>query len=348
MATNAPSFLSPATIARAYGRVSLAVTREDGSTETLPPGPVGARRVLIVDADVEFGARVVRALRADGLDATSCAPTDDFLACVLSSKPDVILVHTRRGDQRALTVCRQLHEFDTARTRAVIAYAAGDAQEDAVVHALHSGADDYVADVGRYRELRARVSAQLRHLRDREVMRWARAQRSSLRDLANTDTLTGIANRRAVEKALDRALTSKEPMAFVLVDIDHFKRINDTFGHPAGDVVLRRVARALHGVTPFGGTAGRWGGEEFAIVWPGDGKETIEQIGERFRRAVGSIVVREIDGIPQVTASIGVAAWGGAGAAPSSSQLIAAADAALYQSKSKGRNRVNASIIKAA
>ena len=348
MATNAPSFLSPATLSNAYGRISLTMTRSHGAAETLPPSPLGPRRVLVVDADPEFGSRVVRALRADGLDASCCAPLEDVLASVLAARPDVILVHTRPGDHRALTVCRELKDYDSARTRAVIAYAAGDGQEDAVVHALHSGADDYIADVGRYREVQARVAAQLRHLRDREVMRWARAQRSSLRDQANTDALTGIANRRAVERALDRTLMAGENATLVLVDIDHFKRINDRYGHPAGDTVLRRVARALHGVTPFSGTAGRWGGEEFAIVWPGDEDETLATIGERFRRAVGNVVLRELDGAPQVTASVGVAAWHGVGAVPTSAQLVEAADSALYHSKNQGRNRVSASLVQAA
>ena len=248
MATNAPSFFAPATIARAYGRVSLTTTRGQGSADTLPPDHVGPRRILVVDRDTELAARVVRALRTDGLEVSSCTPNDDVLACVLSTRPDVILVHTRPGDQQALVACCQLHEFDTARTRTVIAYTTGDAKEDAVVHALHSGADDYISDVGRERELRARVSAQLRHLRDREVMRWARAQRSSLRDLANTDPLTGLANRRAIERVLHFALGTGRGVTLVLVDLDHFKRINDTAGHPAGDVVLRRVARSLHAV----------------------------------------------------------------------------------------------------
>ncbi|HXN32110.1 MAG TPA: diguanylate cyclase [Polyangiaceae bacterium] len=350
MATNAPSFFAPATIARAYGRVSLTTTRGHGSADTLPPDHVGPRRILVVDRDNELAARVARALRTDGLEVTCCAPSDDVLACVLSARPDVILVHTRQGDQQALVACCQLHEFDAARTRTVIAYTAGDAKEDVVVHALHSGADDYIADVGREGELRARVSAQLRHLRDREVMRWARAQRSSLRDLANTDPLTGLANRRAIERVLHFALGTGKGVTLVLVDLDHFKQINDTFGHPAGDLVLRRVARSLHRVAPGGGLAARWGGEEFAIVAPvSDGALTCPdhaaRLGERFREAVEDIVLQEIDGTPKITASVGVAEWGGAGARQSSDRLIAAADAALYQSKRQGRNCVSTSIV---
>jgi diguanylate cyclase (GGDEF)-like protein len=344
MATNAPSFFAPATIARAYGRVSLATARGDRTADTLPPAHVGPRRILVVDRDTELAASVVRALSTDGVEVSCCTPNDDVLACVLSTRPDVILVHTRPGDQQALVACCQLHEFDTARTRTVIAYTAGDAREDVVVHALHSGADDYIADVGRDRELRARVSAQLRHLRDREVMRWAREQRSCLRDLANTDPLTGLANRRSIGRVLDFALGTGKGVTLVLVDLDHFKRINDTFGHPTGDLVLRRVARSLHGVAPMEGV------EEFAIVVPATDRASASldhasRIGERFRAAVASIALTEIEGMPQVTASVGVAAWSGTGTHQSSSRLIAAADAALYQSKNQGRNCVSTTIV---
>jgi two-component system, cell cycle response regulator len=349
MATNAPSFFAPATIARAYGRVSL-TTRTRASTDTLPPDHVGPRRILVVDRDADLAAGIVRALRADGLEVACCSPSDDLLSCVLSTRPDVILVHARPGDPQALVTCCQLHEFDKARTRTVIAYTAGEAKEDVVVHALHSGADDYIANVGRDRELRARVSAQLRHLRDREVMRWARDQRSSLRDLANTDPLTGLANRRAIERMLDFMLGTGKGLSLTMVDLDHFKQINDTYGHPAGDVVLRSVAHALHAAAPFGGVAGRWGGEEFAVVVPtGDGgsssAEQVAWIGERFREAVAATDLFEIEGAPRVTASVGVAAWNGIGMPLSSGRLVAAADAALYQSKNQGRNCVSASLL---
>jgi diguanylate cyclase (GGDEF)-like protein len=352
MATNVPSFFSPATIARAYGRVSLTATPARASADTLPPDHIGPRRILVVDSDTEIADRVVRVLRTDGLEVSCCTPSEDLLSCVLSTRPDVVLIHTRAGDQQALVACCQLQQFDSARTRTVIAYTTGDAKEDVVVHALHSGADDCIADVGRDRELRARVSAQLRHLRDREVMRWARDQRSSLRDLANTDPLTGVANRRAIQRLLDFTLGTGKGVAFVLVDLDHFKRINDTFGHPAGDVVLRRVARSLHKATPLGGVAARWGGEEFAIVVPasdgvGLSLENAASIGERFREAVAGTSLGDIEGSPRITASVGVAAWSAAGAPQSSGRLIAIADAALYQSKNQGRDCVSTSLVPA-
>ncbi len=343
MTSHAP-FLNPATIANAYRRVSVTLAAAGRDLETLPPAPVASRGVLIVDEDPALGAGLVRLLRAEGFDATWCAPNEDLLASVFAARPDVILLRVPRHDDRSLAACRQLRQLDAARARAVIAYGTGDDDEGAE-RALASGADDYVADVGRARELRARIAGQMRHLRDREVMRWARAQRSSLRDLAYTDPLTGLANRRGVARALERALGARGPVALALVDLDHFKRMNDTYGHPAGDAVLRRVSRALSAAGPLDATAGRWGGEEFALVFPREGAGSAARLGERVRRAVAEIVLCEIDGAPQVTASVGVAAWNGHGAAPSSSTLISAADRALYASKRAGRNCVNTAVV---
>jgi diguanylate cyclase (GGDEF)-like protein len=260
---------------------------------------------------------------------------------VVSSHPDVILLHDGADSDRPLVLCRQLRDFESARMRAIVLYADGDREEDAAVAALDSGADDYVHAIGHGRELRARVSVQLRYLRDREVMQWARSQRTWLKDLAHTDPLTGVANRRGVTRALGRALSVGLPVTVALIDLDHFKRFNDTYGHAIGDTVLRRVARALASVIPGTGIAARWGGEEFAIAMPGHSTESPEQIGERLRRAVSEVVLFEIEGAPQVTASVGVARWEGEGERPSIPTLVAAADAALYESKESGRNRVS-------
>jgi two-component system, cell cycle response regulator len=344
MAHYAPSFFAPKPIARPYGPVSMTVARGGRcATDTLPPAPMGPRRILVVDDDEHVAAGVVAALHADDLDMMACAPAD-MLASLAVFRPDVILIRTRRDHPRALAVCCQLHDVEAAHPRTVIAYATGDAHEDAVVDALRCGADDYIANVGRDRELQARVDAQLRHLRDREVMRWARAQRSRMKDLANTDALTGIANRRAGARAIDRLLDAGGTVTLALVDVDHFKRINDAFGHPVGDLVLRGVAREIARVTPVDSTAARWGGEEFAIVLPGHEGESAEEIGERFRAAVGEVSLDDAGGTVWVTASVGVARWCGAKQPSSSAPLVAAADAALYRAKNEGRNRVSAAV----
>lgn len=324
---------------------SSASKRPTRGTDTVPPPHAGARRVLLVESDPELRTSISRFIEADGYEVSYCGANEDVLIQVLTSRPDLVLVRARPRDPRALAICRQLRDFETARLRPVVLYGVGNQSDDAAARALEAGADDFVRNVGNGRELRARLSAQMRYLRDREVLHWASLQRSWLRDLAHADPLTGVANRRGATRALSQALAAGQPVAVVLVDLDHFKHFNDTYGHEVGDLVLRRVAAALTTATPRQGLACRWGGEEFAIVLPGDVHEKPEDVGERFRSAISQVAIVEIEGAPGVTASVGVAAWAGKGDKPSIASLIAAADAALYESKEGGRNRVSATSL---
>jgi diguanylate cyclase (GGDEF)-like protein len=337
------NYLETTALGFTYPRVSLSV-RSGSKPETMPPPPARPRRVLVVQDDRPARTHLEAALRSEGLETTGCALDDDVLAA--AARADVVLLFPS-ADGAPLETCRRLQAFDTARTRAILVCGGRTDNEEAAVLAFDAGADDYVTDTTRVRELAARVKTQMKHLRDREVMLWARAQRSSLRDLAHTDSLTGIANRRAVTRAIEKALAAGDAIAVVLVDLDHFKAINDTYGHPAGDLALKRVARALDLATPTGGLSARWGGEEFAIVVRGELEGEPERLGERIRRAVSEVVLFELAQPPRITASIGVARWDGTGVAPLSSELVAAADGALYDSKRAGRNRVSTSMVMA-
>jgi len=344
MATQLPEHFKLSSLTALRGPTST--PQPAGGTDTVPPPPPhGARRVLLVEDDPELRESISKFVKADGYEVSICSGNDDVLVHVLTTRPDLVLLRTRPRDTRALTICRQLRDFETARLRPVVLYGTGNHSDDAAARALEAGADDFVRNVGNGRELRARLSAQLRYLRDREVMHWARTERTWLRDLAHADPLTGVANRRGATRALSRALAASQPVAVVLVDLDHFKHFNDAYGHEIGDLVLRRVAGALTKATPDHGLTCRWGGEEFAIVVPGDVREKPEEVGERFRSAICDIVISEVEGLPRVTASVGVAAWAGKGDRPTISRLIAAADAALYESKEGGRNRVSATSL---
>ena len=159
---------------------------------------------------------------------------------------------------------------------------------------------------------------------------------------ALVDGLTGLANRRQCEEALGAELARVErfggSLAVVMADLDSFKDVNDRFGHPAGDSVLREFARLLQESLRDVDLASRWGGEEFLLVLPGTDLEGGAQVAERIRLALAGRIVLSVDGTPiPVTASFGVAA---SPPATTASELFAAADAALYEAKRAGKNRV--------
>ncbi len=167
-------------------------------------------------------------------------------------------------------------------------------------------------------------------------------QHRTVEQQALVDSLTGLANRRlstaALEKELARAKRFGEPLTLVLADIDDFKRINDRWGHPTGDEVLKAFAGRLQESVREIDLAGRWGGEEFALLLPGTDLEGGRQLAERIRQLVREQRVASPDGTPVlVSASFGVASFP---LVAGQSQLVAAADAALYEAKRSGKDRV--------
>ena len=169
-----------------------------------------------------------------------------------------------------------------------------------------------------------------------------------VQQLAVTDSLTGLLLRRPLQEQLTRELLrgarAHEPVALLMLDVDHFKQYNDTYGHVAGDAVLRSMSGLLRRVVPAGGLIARYGGEEFAVVLPKRGRHDAADVAERLR----ALVERETDTTPgsrqrekerpRVTVSIGVAVF--PEDAPSELELIRAADQRLYHAKNAGRNRV--------
>ena len=164
-----------------------------------------------------------------------------------------------------------------------------------------------------------------------------RAQAVALRQLAHTDSLTGLFNRRHLEIALreelHRSARYLRQLSVILVDIDHFKSINDRFGHQVGDVVLREVGAILTHDMREQDFASRWGGEEFCLVLPETDLDTAYALAERLREQLASIeILRNAD----VTASFGIAEYNHH---ESLDELLERADDALYQAKVAGRNR---------
>jgi two-component system, cell cycle response regulator len=167
-------------------------------------------------------------------------------------------------------------------------------------------------------------------------------QHRTVEQQALVDSLTGLANRRlstaALEKELARAQRFEEPLTLVLADIDDFKRINDRWGHPTGDDVLKAFAARMRESVREIDLAGRWGGEEFALLLPGTDLEGGRRLAERIRALVESRPLKGPDGEEiRVTASFGVASFP---ELSTQKELVAAADAALYEAKRSGKDRV--------
>jgi diguanylate cyclase (GGDEF)-like protein len=160
--------------------------------------------------------------------------------------------------------------------------------------------------------------------------------------MASHDPLTGLLNRHAVVEAADREMARSVrhgyPLSVLLLDIDHFKQVNDTHGHDAGDAVLRTFAATVLGALRRDDVLGRYGGEEFLALLPNSGREAALAVAERIRAAVGAMTVDHGGHTIAVTVSIGVAEVAGGDGAWS--HVMQAADTALYAAKRGGRNRV--------
>ena len=209
-----------------------------------------------------------------------------------------------------------------------------------VIAGLDAGADDYVTKPFAPAELRVRLRTGKRILYLQEQLISAR---EALRDQASHDQLTGLWNRAAVLDILDNELARAQrqcaPLGLIVADLDNFKQINDTYGHSAGDEVLRLAAKAMRDSVRRYDAVGRYGGEEFLIVLPGCDASNAVVHAERLRTAVARISLQMPGGTIQPTMSLGVAVAGDQ-VATDSCALIEAADTALYRAKHEGRNRV--------
>jgi diguanylate cyclase (GGDEF)-like protein len=316
--------------------------------ESSPPAD-RPRRILIVDDDACRRELFARVLSHEGYEIDQLPDGTGLVTQVRERPPDLVLLDVMLPDVSGFELCGDLRMMDDTRLTPIILISSAFPDEESAVRGLLSGADDYVVTPSRLDELRARIRVQLRNRRDREMLQWAKAQRATLRTVAMSDALTGLANRRAADEYLDPALRSGERLLVLLIDVDHFKRINDTYGHVTGDHVLAQVARAIDSCTRKGDLAARYGGEEFLVIIRGAALDVAARIGDRYRKAMHAIALPPAPGLPDagaggrsngaVTVSVGIA--GTPGHVPADRRtLLAAADRALYEAKLSGRDRV--------
>ncbi|MDQ2646103.1 MAG: diguanylate cyclase [Myxococcota bacterium] len=206
---------------------------------------------------------------------------------------------------------------------------------------LDRGASDYVTKPFNDKELLARVRV---HLRVKVLQDQLREANLRLENLAVTDGLTGLFNRRHFDSLLvgelQRSLRYKVPVSVVLVDIDHFKQVNDTYGHSTGDQVLRNLSRVVAGGVRTTDFVARFGGEELAVILTQTPLQGAFEVAERLRATVAAAPHDYQGKAIFKTASFGVACYDGQGAPVSPEELLGRADQALYRAKHEGRNRV--------
>jgi diguanylate cyclase (GGDEF)-like protein len=251
--------------------------------------------------------------------------------------PQLLILDWIMPEINGLELCRKVRERNQSPYQYILLATAKDGKQD-LVRGLEAGADDYLTKPFDRSELQARLRAcnRILTLQDSQI----RAQ-ELLRFQATHDQLTGVLNRAEILETLRRELSSAAESAsftgVLMMDIDHFKRINDNYGHLAGDKVLKevtqRITRAVRGYD----SVGRYGGEEFVVVMPDCSRDQIDQSAERVRSAVdnGPVLIEGLEVL--VTVSIGAAVTGNG--STSDTEVLAAADRALYRAKEIGRNR---------
>lgn len=294
-------------------------------------------KVLIADDDPLSLLYLQDALQDWGYEVVTA--TDGVRACEILQQPDapmLAVLDWMMPGTDGIDVCRRVRE--TVKDRYVyLIMLTTRGETEFVVEAMNAGADDFVRKPFDAQELQVRIRAG-RRISELE---------QQLRLKATHDALTGIYNRGALLEILDKELVrhgrdhghDTRPVSIIFGDLDHFKRINDEYGHLAGDAVLREVSRRVAAVLRPYDSLGRYGGEELLIVLPACGRDGALEVAERVRAAVATLPVETDFGAIACTLSIGVAVAGEAVATPSQ-QLIHQADEALYRAKRGGRNRV--------
>ncbi len=295
-------------------------------------------RILVVDDHPRSAARIIEAL-AKTHDAFVERDPQAALLKLAEGNFDVVVVSLSLNGADGLRLCSQVRSLDRTRHLPIIILVEpGD--EARLMRGLDMGVNDYLIRPIDRHEMLARVRTQIRRKRHSDLLR-TKLEKSV--ELSVTDALTGLHNRRYMEGHLktlvSNGLQSGRPLSVLIADIDHFKQVNDTYGHDAGDMVLREFAARLRRNTRGIDLACRLGGEEFIIIMPDTELTRAYQVAERLRACIAAdpFQINASERIP-VTASVGLSTLENADDTPDT--LYKRADNALYAAKRRGRNRV--------
>jgi two-component system cell cycle response regulator len=309
------------------------------ASEQILLGAAGRGRILVVEDREQSAQRMVETLGRDH-DVEVVPQTVEAIVRVKGGDYDLVIASLSLDRQDGLRFCAALRSLDATRQTPILAIVdEGDLKR--LVRALDIGVNDYLMRPVDRSELLARVCTQLRRKRYTDQLR--HSLQLSL-EMAVTDQLTGLFNRRYMSRHLStlvgNASTTGKPVSFLILDIDYFKAVNDTYGHDIGDDVLREFASRISASVRGIDLACRFGGEEFVVVMPDTDLSFAYMVAERLRQAVADapFSIAVAPGKLPVTISIGVTASEGAG--DTADALLRRADQALYRAKREGRNRV--------
>ena len=293
--------------------------------------------VLVVDDSQASAPRIGKTLESDGHRIVYAASPDEALRAVGECAFALVLVSLQLGTGDPVRLCSELRNTEASR-RVPILIMVDEGDRPRLLKCLDLGIDDYLVRPVDKNELLARSRTQIRRKRYQDRLRQSYAMSVSL---ALIDGLTGVYNRRYLDSHLAQFMTKDagagKPSSVLMLDIDHFKSVNDRFGHPVGDEVLKEVARRIRDRLRPSDTIARYGGEEFVVVMPEESTPIAGQVAERLRILIAERPVACAAGEVPVTISIGVARQR-PGDTPGA--LIERADRALYEAKNGGRNRV--------
>jgi two-component system cell cycle response regulator len=323
-------------------RMRAETAREFGIDDLLRSGegrPEEGGQVLLVDGRANSQERIIRALKPVA-EVSAMSDPQAALFEAAENPFELVIVNSNFEDYDPLRLCSQLRSLERTRFLPVLLITEQGADE-MIVRALDLGVNDYIVRPIEPNELVARSLTQIRRKRYNDRLR-ASVQHTI--ELAVTDALTGLSNRRYLDNHLkilfNRSLTRGRPLSVLITDIDRFKQVNDTYGHDAGDEVLREFAARIRSTVRGADLACRFGGEEFVVVMPDTSADVAAAVAERLRAAVETVpfAIRNTGVELNVTASFGISSRIGIVETPD--QLLKHADQALYEAKNTGRNRV--------
>jgi len=293
-------------------------------------------KVLVADDSLVVRTLLRRQLEEQGHSVIEAVDGEDAIRQVREQHPDIVLLDVEMPNLDGHGVLQRLQADPEHADIPVVFLTARTTTED-VVEGLRLGAHDYLSKPFEPAELVARVSAAIRVKTLQDELR---QRNNELAAMSNTDSLTTLPNRRFLQQHLlsTSTIASRDgtPIAVLMIDVDHFKRVNDTLGHNVGDVVLKEIAARLTSVCKAGEIAGRWGGEEFIVVASPCDLDAGIDLAQRLRSCISGSPIATGEGAPlDITASIGVAAG-----RDDIEVLLRSADENLYTAKANGRDRV--------